>query len=272
MAGAIPDTEASLLNDYPLYGTRVTLWFAGLIVLLGGVQSMGAIKARQSKPRERGYFVVFEGGEGAGKTTQMEALVGWLEARGEQVVTTREPGGTAIGDRVRAILLDKSSGEMSPRAEALLYAADRAQHVAEVIRPALEQSKVVVSDRYVDSSLAYQGLARGLGLDEIMELSEWGTEGLLPDLVLYLQVDPQVGLSRIDRETDRLEAEAQDFHKRVAEGYAELARRFGDRFVVLDASGSSAEVHADVIEAFLKRTEGRTLSVPGHDLPAPLPR
>jgi dTMP kinase len=212
-----------------------------------------ALKLEPHPFRPEGRFVVFEGGEGTGKTTQMSALVEWLQGRGDDVITTREPGGTAIGARIRAILLDPSAREMTARTEALLYAADRAQHAAEVIKPALEDGKIVVSDRFVDSSLAYQGLARGLGLEEIYELSSWATEGLVPDLVLFMNVDADVALQRLDRDRDRIEGEQDDFHERVAAAYIELADRFSERFVVLDASRPPEEIHRDVVAAVQER-------------------
>ena len=255
LAAAIGDhTIPSPFGDIWLPGIRSTLWIAGLVAIGGGFLSMRAIGARglvagvRATPRS-GYFVAFEGGEGAGKTTQLEAFVKWLEARGADVVTTREPGGSVIGERIRDILLDTAAGRMDERTEALLYAADRAQHVAEVIRPALAAGKVVVSDRYIDSSLAYQGLARGLGIDEIYRISEWATGGLLPDLVLYLKVDPGAGLRRVG-EPDRIESEGSDFHDRVGTAYLELARRYPKRFVVIDAGGSQAEVHQAIVDAF----------------------
>jgi dTMP kinase len=261
-------------------GTRSTLWIAGAVAIAGGVVSMRAIGARAPVVRPvsaagRGFFIVFEGGEGAGKSTQMSGLVRWLQARGEEVVTTREPGGTKIGERIRGLLLDKEAAEMDPRSEALLYAADRAQHVAEVIRPALEAGKVVVSDRFVDSSLAYQGLARGLGLEEIYRISEWATGGLLPDVVVYLKLDPQEGLRRVDGERDRIESEEADFHARVSSAYLELASRYPHRFVVLDASRPPGEVHRDVISALEERDDGRvSAQLGGRRLqrPGPLPR
>jgi len=263
-----------------LPGTRSTLMIAGLLAVAGGVVSMRAIGARAPNMRTvpltaRGYFIVFEGGEGAGKSTQMSGAVRWLEARGESVVTTREPGGTPIGDRVRGILLDPEAAEMDARAEALLYAADRAQHVAQVIRPALEAGKVVVSDRFVDSSLAYQGIARGLGLEEIYRLSEWATGGLVPDVVFYLRLDPKEGLDRVGGERDRIEKEETDFHRRVSAAYAELATRYPHRFVVIDASRSPAEIHKGIISALEVKARDRVKGIedaPSLQRPGPLPR
>jgi dTMP kinase len=260
-------------STYPLPGTRVTLWLAGLVVLGGGFLSMRAIGARgpiASARSHRGFFVVFEGGEGAGKTTQMEAFTKWLEARGEEFVTTREPGGTAIGRRIRDILLDTSSSDMDPRAEALLYAADRAQHAAEVIGPALETGQIVVSDRFVDSSLAYQGYARGLGIDEILDISSWGTAGLMPDLVFWLKVDAEKGLRRIDSERDRIEGEDGDFHRKVAAAYEELASRFPSRFAVIESDRPPSEVHQEIIRIFEDRMRGRPeTSLPSPETPLP---
>ena len=268
------------LGDLDLPGTRSTLWLAGTVAVIGSLVSMRAIGARAPTVHAvpstaTGYFVVFEGGEGAGKTTQMSALVKWLEARGEQVITTKEPGGTPIGERIRDLLLDPTAAEMSSQAEALLYAADRAQHVNEVIRPALEAGKVVVSDRFVDSSLAYQGLARGLGLEDIYRLSEWATGGLLPDVVFYLRLDPDEGLRRIETEPDRIEKEAVDFHRRVSTAYAELAARYPHRFVVLDASRTPSDIHRDVVSALEKRSDDRVARIVGErrlQRPGPLPR
>ena len=158
---------------------------------------------------------------------------------------------------------------MDARAEALLYAADRAQHVAEVIAPALEAGKIVISDRFVDSSLAYQGLARGLGLDDIYRISEWGTGGVLPDLAFFLDVDPESGLGRVGERRDRLEQEETEFHRRVRRAYRELSRRFPARFVVIDASRTPSEVHQDIVTAFKQRLEERPeraspIGTPGH--------
>lgn len=281
VAGAIGgDNTLHLFGDATLAlpGSRVTLWLAGLIVIGGGVLSLTAVRARRAMsaaaPAVRSsFFVVFEGGEGAGKSTQMSALVKWLEARGEEVVTTREPGGTAIGSRLREVLLDPVAAGMDPRTEALLYAADRAQHVKEVIRPALAQGKIVVSDRFLDSSLAYQGVARGLGVQQIYDISAWATDGLVPDLVFFLDLDPDAGLARVGEERDRMEQEDDDFHRRVGAAYLELTRRFPERFVVLDARRGPAEIHADVVEEFESRTEGRPSA--GSEFqpsPGPVPR
>lgn len=246
---------------YPIPGSRITLWVAGLFVIGGGVLSMRAIKVgRLTVPEvdaRPGFFVAFEGGEGAGKSTQMEAFVDWLKARGDDVVTTREPGGTAIGAQIRKVLLDPAGKEMDPHAEALLYAADRAQHVAEVIKPALDAGKTVVSDRFIDSSLAYQGLARGLGLQDVYEISKWAVDNTLPELVVYLKVDAQTGLRRKTTEPDRIELEEDGFHQKVAEAYAELARTFPDRFVVVDGDRSPAEVHKEVVKHFEERLANR---------------
>jgi dTMP kinase len=251
----------SPLGTLDLPGSRITLWLAGGVAAIGGIVSMRAIRAREDgrpaeKPAEhkRGYFVVFEGGDGSGKSTQMSALVRWLQARGADVVTTREPGGTGIGRRVRDVLLDPDLGDMNPRTEALLYAADRAQHVAEVIRPALEAGKIVVSDRFVDSSLAYQGVARELGLEEVYDISRWATNGLMPDVVFFLSMESRLGLRRIDGDPDRIEQEGSSFHDKVGAAYLELALRYPDRFVVLDANRPQSEVHQDVVEAFEART------------------
>ncbi|MGI8708706.1 MAG: dTMP kinase [Actinomycetota bacterium] len=261
IAGAIGQRT---FGGMELPGSRVTLLLAGLVVIGGGLLSTRAIKARRFEEPvqwgDRGYFLVFEGGEGAGKSTQMAALVKWLEARGEEVVTTREPGGTTIGERIRKLLLDNEASEMEPRTEALLYAADRAQHVAEVIRPALETGKIVVSDRFVDSSLAYQGMARGLGLDEIYQISSWATGGLIPNLVIYLQVDPHTAMHRVDGERDRIENEDRDFHESVAAAYLQLSKKFPERFIVVDASRSAAEVHQEVVATFTERASGQVES------------
>jgi len=193
-------------------------------------------------------FVSFEGLDGSGKSTQQRLLADRLAALGRDVVTTREPGGTELGERIRDLVLH--GGHVAPWAEAALYAASRAQHVEEVIRPALERGAVVLCDRYVDSSVAYQGVARGLGLERVLELNLAAVGGLLPDLTFLLLVDPSVAESRMPESRDRLEREDSDFHARADAGYRELAERFPERIVAVDGS-LHAERVADTIAAAL---------------------
>jgi dTMP kinase len=209
-----------------------------------------------------GRLIAFEGVEGAGKSTQLELLRQALEGRGgppvgrsREVVVTREPGGTAAGERVRALLLDPEV-ELDPRAEALLFAAARAELVAEVIRPALERGAVVLSDRYLDSSLAYQGGARGLGRGPVEEVNRFATGGLLPDLVVLLDLDPADGLARRARDPDRIEAQDIDFHRRVREAFRDLAAADPGRFAVIDAAAPVPEVATRVQAAVLALLEG----------------
>lgn len=185
-----------------------------------------------------GIFITFEGGDGSGKSTQAGLLAQWLTDAGHTVVRTREPGGTTVGDELREIVLH-SEGHIDARAEALIFAASRAQHVAEKVRPALERGEIVLMDRYLDSSVAYQGFARGLGADDVRSISLWATEDLLPDLTVLLDVDEDTGRDRLnDARTryDRLEAEERDFHARVRAAYLEIAATEPSRFLVLDAS------------------------------------
>ncbi|HEY1489206.1 MAG TPA: dTMP kinase, partial [Micromonosporaceae bacterium] len=212
-----------------------------------------------------GKFIVFEGGEGAGKSTQVRRLVSTLEAYGRSVIDTREPGATPIGRQIRALVLDHADGEpLTPRAEALLYAADRAHHVATVIRPALQRGTIVISDRYVDSSLAYQGAGRTLPPEEVRWLSRWATAGLRPDLVVLLDIDPADGLRRAEERggKDRLEAESLAFHERVRTAFRDLAAADPERYLVLNASDP-----IDVI-AFAVRERVHALLPPAIDLPA----
>lgn len=181
-----------------------------------------------------GRFISFEGGDGAGKSTQQRLLGEWLTGLGHEVLLTREPGGTDLGQVVREALLH--GAEVDPRTEALLYAADRAHHVRTVVRPALARGAVVVTDRYLDSSVAYQGVARDLPPDEIRDLSLWATAGLLPDLTVLLDVDPAVGAARRAGSPDRIEREPGAFHTRVRTGFLDLAAAEPHRFVVLDAT------------------------------------
>jgi len=185
-------------------------------------------------------FVTFEGLDGSGKTTQIRLLAQRLEADGRSYLATREPGGTELGERIRELVLH--GGHVAPWAEAALYAASRAQHVEEVIRPALERSEIVLCDRYIDSSVAYQGVARGLGLERVLELNLAAVGGLLPDLTLLLMLDPGEIAGRLPRDHDRLESESVDFHARAGAGYRELAERFPERIVMLDAALSRDEL------------------------------
>ena len=196
----------------------------------------------------RGLFIALEGGEGAGKTTQARLLAIWLREQGYDVVTTREPGATKIGMRLRAVLLDTAHAGLSARAETLLYAADRAEHVAAVINPALDRGAVVVTDRYVDSSLAYQGAGRELPAAEVTRVNQWATGGLVPDLTVLLDMPPAAGLGRRARSADRLEAEPLDFHERVRSGFLGLARAEPQRYLVLDASRPAAELSREIQE------------------------
>lgn len=185
-----------------------------------------------------GLFLTFEGGDGSGKSTQAALLEEWLLSQGRTVVRTREPGGTDVGNEIREIVLHRR-GHIAPRAEALLYAADRAQHVSHVVRPALERGEIVLQDRYLDSSVAYQGVGRELEADEIRRLSLWAAEGLLPDVTVLLDLDVSIGRSRLDdarTRYDRLESEAAEFHSRVRDAYLALAAAEPERFLVLDAA------------------------------------
>lgn len=197
-----------------------------------------------------GLFITLEGGDGSGKSTQSRMLVEWLESVGKTVMVSREPGGTELGLELRSIVLHRE-GEMAPRAEALIYAADRAHNVATRVRPALERGEIVVQDRYIDSSVAYQGAGRVLGADDVRELSSWATEGLVPDLTILLDLHESVAKERLtDSRTvyDRLEAEHEEFHARVREGYLQIAAAEPDRFLVLDARDSVEHI-ADAIRA-----------------------
>ncbi|MBB2893025.1 dTMP kinase [Flexivirga oryzae] len=191
-------------------------------------------------------FIAFEGGDGAGKTTQIELLRGRLIEAGYDVVVTREPGGTQLGTSIREVLLH--GDHVAPRAEALLFAADRAHHIATVVRPALARGAIVLQDRYLDSSVAYQGAGRELDPAEIKRLSLWATEDLLPDLTVLLDVTPEVGRDRRGEVHDRLEAEQDDFHARVREHYLQLAAADPGRYLVVDASLPAQEIAAIVAE------------------------
>jgi len=198
----------------------------------------------------KGKFIVFEGVDGSGKTTQLKLLGERLEQRGYRVLYTREPGGTPVGEAVRKILLDPKHNELNPVAESLLYAAARAQHVAQVIKPALLEGQIVLCDRFVDSSLAYQGFARGLSIELLDKINELATAGLRPDLVLLLDFVSAAGLERIagaGRAADRIEQESLAFHRKVRDGYLTLARRDPQRYRVIDANGTIEQIHRDIL-------------------------
>jgi len=258
LAGAVGNPT---IGGVTVAGTRVAILVGAVVVLSGGVLSRrGLIRSRLARLRplvlrprlrkveRRGAFIVFEGVEGAGKGTQMERAKRFLEGEGMDVLVTREPGGTDLGERVRDALLDTGTGSVDPRAEALLFAASRAQHVAHVIRPALEEGKIVLCDRYVDSSLAYQGVGRGLGEQDVLSLNAWATQGLFPDLVILLDLPAEEGLARTD-ERDRIEAEDAGFHAKVAEAYLHIAEEHPERFVVVDGSGTETVVSDQIREA-----------------------
>ncbi|KAA9085278.1 dTMP kinase [Microbacterium radiodurans] len=197
---------------------------------------------------ESGIWITLEGGDGAGKTTQAAALESWFAESGRTVVRTREPGGTEVGTLVREIVLHHR-GDIAPRAEALLYAADRAHHVETLVRPALARGEVVIQDRYLDSSVAYQGAGRVLDADEVRRISLWAADGALPDLTVLLDLDPAEARARLDADDkpfDRLEAEKAAFHERVRRAFLDLAAAEPDRFLVVDASRPAPEISADI--------------------------
>jgi len=188
-----------------------------------------------------GVFVCFEGGDGSGKSTQSQALAEWLESDGYVVRLTFEPGDTEVGVRVRQIVLDPATGELSDRTESLLYAADKAEHVHRVVQPALDRGEVVITDRYVDSMLAYQGAGRPLELAEVEVVARWATHDLRPHLTVVLDLAPDHGLGRFD-ERDRIEGESVDFHERVREGFLRMAKADPDHYLVLDARAPTEEI------------------------------
>ncbi|WP_114588404.1 dTMP kinase [Microbacterium arborescens] len=197
---------------------------------------------------DRGLWITLEGGDGSGKTTQATALEAWLRESGREVVRTREPGGSDVGVLIRDIVLHHR-GDIAPRAEAMLYAADRAHHVATVVRPALDRGAVVVQDRYLDSSVAYQGAGRVLDAGEVRDLSLWATDGALPDITVLLDLDPAAARARLDADDkpfDRLEAEKADFHERVRTAFLGLAAAEPERFLVLDASRPPVDLSVEI--------------------------
>ena len=205
---------------------------------------------------EHGLFVCFEGGEGAGKSTQSRLLRDWLVERGETVLLTFEPGDTPVGQELRRIVLDPATGDLSDRTEALLYAADKAEHVDHVVLPALARGEVVVTDRYVDSTLAYQGAGRTLDVSEVEAVARWATGDLRPHLTVVLDLEPQAGLGRFT-ERDRIEGQSLEFHQRVRQGFLALAEADPAHYLVLDARASVDEIAAAVRERVAKLLEAR---------------
>jgi len=195
----------------------------------------------------RGLFITIEGPDGSGKSTQIQYIKEYLEANHIPCLFTREPGGTPIGEKLRNIILDKENAEMCDMTEALLYAASRAQHVEELIKPALERGMVVVCDRFIDSSIAYQGYGRELG-DAVRIINEYAVCGCMPELTFLMELDPSIGKSRISADVqDRLEQEKIEFHNRVFEGYKEIAKVYADRFVCINAARAKEEIRGDII-------------------------
>lgn len=206
---------------------------------------------------KRGTFITFEGPDGAGKTT----IVGMVANQLDHTLLTREPGGIDIAEQIRRVILDRDNTAMDPRTEALLYAAARRQHLMERVKPALDEGKIVLCDRFVDSSLAYQGFARGLGIDEVWTINQFAIEQMMPDLTIYYDIEPELGLNRINknkgREINRLDLEDLEFHQKVREGYHVLLKRFPDRMVKIDASETVEEVFQKTMEIVEKKLAER---------------
>ena len=202
-------------------------------------------------------FITFEGGEGSGKSSVMKEVAKRLAADGYEIIETREPGGTPIAEQIRNVILDKANTKMDARTEALLYAASRRQHLVEKVWPALEEGKIVMSDRFLDSSLAYQGVARGLGVDNVLSVNLFATEGKYPDLTLFFDIEPELGLARIaankGREVNRLDLEALSYHHMVRNAFLDLSKRYADRYVKIDASKTFEEVIEDAYQEIKKR-------------------
>jgi dTMP kinase len=266
IAAYIGEYRIKVRNTEVAYnGAAITLLLAGLFAILIGVVSYHQMKDRPNVSLwsdisnalkgelgsitgspTKGVFIAFEGGEGSGKSTQSKLLKNWLEEEGEEVVLSREPGGTEMGKDLRRILLDHSTGEISPRAEALLYAADRAHHVYSKIRPALDRGEVVITDRYFDSSIAYQGAGRVLVSGEVARISRWATESLFPTLTILIDLPAETGLGRL-KSKDRLEVEPLDFHERIRQEYLQLSLLDPERYLVVDGRQTVEEIHLDII-------------------------
>ncbi|WP_067608116.1 dTMP kinase [Nocardiopsis listeri] len=272
-AGFAGDHELPLGGPltYSLYGSGLVLLVGGLIALALGfvtyhqanaedpeagpglipelfaaLRGVGPRTEEAEEASVAGAFIVLEGGEGAGKSTQVRDLTVWLRDQGFEVVGTRQPGATKLGMRLRGLLLDRENSHITDRAEVLLYAADKADHVQQEILPALRRGAVVISDRYVDSLLAYQGAGRDLAVSEIQEISDWATQGLVPTLTVLLDVRPQEGLARLGGPADRIESESAEFHERVRKGFRALAEADPDRYLVLDASETRERIAREI--------------------------
>ncbi len=204
---------------------------------------------------KKGLFVAFEGGEGSGKSTIIEKIYIWLRESGHECILTREPGGIKISEKIRAVILDKENTEMDGRTEALLYAAARRQHLVEKVIPAINSGKIVLCDRFVDSSLAYQGYARGLGIDEVFEINKFAINDCMPNVSILFDIDPEIGLERIrknsSREVNRLDLEKIDFHNKVREGYTKIYENNKDRMIKINAEQSIDQVFEEVKRIFL---------------------
>jgi dTMP kinase len=266
IAAYIGEYQIKVRNTEVAYnGAAITLFFAGLFAILIGAVSYHQMKDRPNVSiwsdianaikgelgsitgaQTKGIFIAFEGGEGSGKSTQSKLLKKWLEEEGEEVLLSREPGGTEMGKDLRRILLDHSTGDISPRAEALLYAADRAHHVFSKIRPALDRGEVVITDRYFDSSIAYQGAGRVLVSGEVARISRWATESLFPTLTILIDQPAEIGLSRL-KSKDRLEIEPIDFHERIRQEYLQLTLLDPERYLVVDGRQTIEEIHHEII-------------------------
>ncbi len=209
----------------------------------------------------QGYFITIEGPEGAGKTTVMSEVVTQLTKEGYDIVSTREPGGIRISEHIREVILKNDYTEMDGRTEALLYAAARRQHLVEKIAPALNENKIVLCDRFIDASLAYQGHARGLGIDEVLSINEFAIGKIMPNLTLLFDLEPSIGLNRIakhdEREKNRLDDESLAFHEAVREGYQKIVKRYPDRITVIDASKSQEEVTKNVLNVLKNSLDSR---------------
>ena len=266
VAAYIGEYRIKVRNTEVAYnGAAITLLIAGLFAILIGAVSYHQMKDRPNVSiwsdianaikgelgsitgaQTKGVFIAFEGGEGSGKSTQSKLLKEWLEEEGEEVLLSREPGGTEMGKDLRRILLDHSTGDISPRAEALLYAADRAHHVFSKIRPALDRGEVVITDRYFDSSIAYQGAGRVLVSGEVARISRWATESLFPTLTILIDQPAEIGLGRL-KSKDRLEIEPIDFHERIRQEYLQLTLLDPERYLVVDGRQTIEEIHSEII-------------------------